>query len=117
MPMEFFVRYAAQMNEKFGLGHSNIHQRYDTSKVETHSKSVPFCSQIAVVASKLAVANCLPDGDQEHDRTVRVCLSSNTAYTQFNDLVVDLWNDKFKFGNRDRDSHQQADSRIDLIIS
>ena len=61
--------------------------------METHSKSVPFCSQIAVVASKLAVANCLPEGDQKHDRTVRVSLSSNTAYTQFNDLVVDLWND------------------------
>ena len=50
-----------------------------TSKVETHSKSSPFCSQIAVVASKLAVANCLPDGDQAHDLTVRLCLSSNTA--------------------------------------
>lgn len=34
---------------------------------------------MAVVASKLAVANSFPDGDQAQDRTVRVCVSSKTA--------------------------------------
>jgi hypothetical protein len=32
-----------------------------------------------VVASKLAVANNFPEGDQAHDRTVLVCVSSRTA--------------------------------------
>lgn len=54
-------------------------QGYTTSKVEIHSKSPPTFSQIAVVASKLAVASNLPDGDQEQDLTVLVCVSSRTA--------------------------------------
>jgi hypothetical protein len=35
--------------------------------------------QMATVRSKLAVASCLPLGDQEQERTVRVCISSSTA--------------------------------------
>ena len=50
-----------------------------TSNVETHSKSPPTFSQIEVVASKLATASNFPDGDQEQDRTVLVCVSSKTA--------------------------------------
>lgn len=47
--------------------------------METHSKSPPTFSQIEVVASKLATASDFPDGDQEQDRTVLVCVSSKTA--------------------------------------
>jgi len=36
-------------------------------------------SQMAVVASKLAVAKNFPQGDQAQDRTVRVWVSSRTA--------------------------------------
>lgn len=50
-----------------------------TSKVEIHSNSSPKSSQIAVVPSKLAVANNFPEGDQEHDLTVLVCVSSKTV--------------------------------------
>jgi len=38
---------------------------------------------MAVVASKLAVANNFPDGDQAQDRTVRVCVSSKVACISF----------------------------------
>ena len=53
--------------------------KLNTSKVETHSKSPLIFSQMEVVASKLAVANNFPEGDQAHDRTVLVCVSSRTA--------------------------------------
>lgn len=52
-----------------------------------HSKSPLICLQIAVVASKLAVANNFPQGDQAHDLTVRVWLSSRTAYYNENRLI------------------------------
>lgn len=54
-----------------------------TSNVETHSKSPPMFSQIEVVASKLATASNFPDGDQEQDRTVLVCVSSKTAWLNY----------------------------------
>lgn len=60
---------------------------------------------MAVVASKLAVANNFPDGDQAQDRTVRVCVSSKTACISFSDTNIiikklppnlKVWNSSYK---------------------
>lgn len=47
--------------------------------MEIHSNSDPKFCQMPVVPSKLAVANNIPEGDQAHDLTVLVCVSSKTA--------------------------------------
>lgn len=73
----------------------------NTSNVETHSKSPPTFSQIAVVASKLPVANNFPEGDQAQDLTVLVCVSSKTACKfQLKITVQSALLQSTKFGNQ-----------------
>lgn len=73
----------------------------NTSNVETHSKSPPTFSQIAVVASKLPVANNFPEGDQQQDLTVLVCVSSKTACKfQLKIIAQSVLLQSTKFGNK-----------------
>ena len=55
------------------------------------SKSLPFCSQIAVAASKLAFAKYSPDGDQAHglpdgDNTLKVTSTNRISIVKQSDI-------------------------------
>jgi hypothetical protein len=60
---------------------------------------------MAVVASKLAVANNFPDGDQAQDRTVRVCVSSKVACISFSNSNIIHYEIDTKQWNSDYELH------------